>query len=96
MLDDADLDHAADAVVQAMTTLNGQWCRALGRLLVQRSVAEELLDKVRSRFTQVVLGSSMDADSDMGPLVHQGHRQHVEAAVARYEAAGAELLQVTP
>ena len=95
VLEDANLDAVADAVIAAMTTLNGQWCRALGRLIVAETVQETLLDKVRHRLANVVLGDSRDEESTMGPLVHKGHLAHVQSAVAAYQALGAELIQTT-
>ncbi|MEP5763637.1 MAG: aldehyde dehydrogenase family protein [Halieaceae bacterium] len=91
VLADANLDAAADGVVTALTTLNGQWCRALGRLLLHESVEAELLAKIAERMQGLRIGSSLDHESDMGPLVHQGHRQHVVEAVDRYEAMGARI-----
>jgi len=93
ILADANLDAAADGVVTAITTLNGQWCRALGRLLVHESVMTDLLDKVAERLQQVIIGSSLAASSAMGPLVHEAHLRHVQEALARYVAMGAELRQ---
>lgn len=88
VLSDANLDAAADGVVQALTTLNGQWCRALGRLLVHESCLEPLMEKVGSKLSALKIGSTMDADSDMGPVVHPGHLDHLQSAVAEYESKG--------
>ncbi len=96
VLADADLGAAVDGVVTALTTLNGQWCRALGRLLVHRSQVEPLLTGVLARLADIRLGSSMDADSTMGPLVSQGHRAHVAAQVEALKNLGGALHQPTP
>ena len=70
---DATLDEAAAGIVQLMTSLNGQWCRALGRLIVHASIANALLDKALAALAQVTIGSSLDAASQMGPIVHSRH-----------------------
>ena len=93
VLEDADLESAADGVVAAMTTLNGQWCRALGRLLVHQSLESELLQRVQEKLGALQIGSSLDPASDMGPLVHGAHRDHVLEAIERYQAMGAEVLR---
>ena len=59
------------------------------------TVQEALLDKVRHRLANVVLGDSRDEESTMGPLVHKGHLAHVQSAIAAYQALGAELIQTT-
>lgn len=93
VLADADLDAAADGVVAALTTLNGQWCRALGRLLVHRELADALLQAVASRLRVLPIGAAMDAASQMGPLVSSRHRDHVAAQVTKLQAEGGVVHQ---
>ncbi|AOS98286.1 Glutarate-semialdehyde dehydrogenase DavD [Microbulbifer aggregans] len=93
---DADLDRAATGVVYGLTNLNGQWCRALGRLLVQESVKDVLLDKVLSLLSTIHLGHSLDEESDMGPLVHRGHYDQVLSDLERLQNRGGHLLSSTP
>ncbi len=88
VLEDANVEAAADGVVAGLTTLNGQWCRALGRLLVHESIADTLLEAIASRLSQIRLGHVLDVDSDMGPVVHKGHYELIKQAVAHYESIG--------
>jgi len=91
VLEDANIEAAAEGIVTALTTLNGQWCRALGRLLVHESVLQDLLEQVSNRLQALRIGNSLDPDSEMGPLVHQGHRKHVLEAIEQYAAMGADI-----
>ncbi|MBY6189600.1 aldehyde dehydrogenase family protein [Microbulbifer agarilyticus] len=93
---DADLDLAATGIVYGMTNLNGQWCRALGRLLVHESVKDRLLDKVMSQLANIRIGHSLDEESDMGPLVHRGHFEQVQSDIERLRSCGGEVLTATP
>jgi phenylacetaldehyde dehydrogenase len=93
VLPDADLDQAAGAVVGLMTTLNGQWCRSLGRLIVPASLQDALLDRVLVALSQVALGHSLAEGSQMGPIVHSGHLAHLRA---RTEALGGKEHSSTP
>ncbi|MEH6549227.1 MAG: aldehyde dehydrogenase family protein [Pseudomonadales bacterium] len=95
VLQDANLDNAADNILTAMITLNGQWCRALGRLLIHEAIAEDLLGRVKARLAAVVMGDAQIASSQMGPIVHPGHLAHIKEAVAAYQALGGELHQPT-
>ncbi|MBB3047986.1 phenylacetaldehyde dehydrogenase [Litorivivens lipolytica] len=95
VLEDADIEAAADGIIAGLTTLNGQWCRALGRLLVHESVAEALLSAVKQRLASIKLGHVMDEASTMGPVVHQGHYNLIKQAVAHYESLGGQCLQAT-
>ena len=96
VLEDADIAAAIDGVVAALTTLNGQWCRALGRLLVHRERQDELLAGVMERLANIRLGSSLDPDSQMGPLVSRGHRDLVASRLASLRSLGGECHQATP
>jgi acyl-CoA reductase-like NAD-dependent aldehyde dehydrogenase len=92
VLEDANLAAAAEGIVTALTTLNGQWCRALGRLLVHKSVLPALLEQVAEKMQSVRIGHSLSHDSSMGPLVHSAHRDHVSESVQKYAAMGGEVL----
>lgn len=87
VLDDADLDETAQGVVALLTSLNGQWCRALGRLIVHESLQDSLLDAVLERFKRLKIGDSVAMETDMGPMVHSGHlkkiRGQMEALLAK-------------
>jgi phenylacetaldehyde dehydrogenase len=73
VLEDADLDSAAQHIINLMTSLNGQWCRALGRLLVHQSVAEKLLDTTLEKMQEIKIGDSLSFETKMGPMVHSQH-----------------------
>ncbi len=80
ILPDADTADAARAAADLLTTLNGQWCRALGRLIVPAGRAEEILRATLDRLATLHAGSPLDPDTDYGPLVHSGHLARVAAA----------------
>jgi phenylacetaldehyde dehydrogenase len=83
VLDDADLDQAAEHIVTALTALNGQWRRAMGRLLVHRKSYHALLRKVLDRLEALIIGDSLSPDSDMGPLIHLEHHRAIEDTIER-------------
>ena len=93
VMPDADLDQAAQAVVGLMTTLNGQWCRSLGRLVVPTGLADALLERVLAGLAAVRLGGSLDPASEMGPIVHSAHLAHLRQ---RIEALGGTPHTATP
>lgn len=96
VLEDADLDKTAVGLVAALTTLNGQWCRAVGRLLVHERVQNDLLERALDRLAVLKIGHSLDPESEMGPLVHAEHRAVVTTAVAHLQTKGGMVHQVTP
>ncbi len=73
IFEDADLDEAATGVVSLMTALNGQWCRALGRLILPAAMQEPLLERVMDKFAQIKIGDALDFATEMGPIIHSEH-----------------------
>ncbi|MEU5882467.1 aldehyde dehydrogenase family protein [Spirillospora sp. NPDC047279] len=78
VLPDADLATAARAAADLLTTLNGQWCRALGRLIVPADREKEIVEAVGERLAALRAGAPGDEETDLGPLVHSAHRELVE------------------
>lgn len=95
VFEDADLDEAAIGIVYGLCTLNGQWCRALGRLLVQRCIKNALVERVLEHLEKVRVGDSRDEQSQMGPLIHAQQYQSVLGAIERLRENGGEAMQPT-
>jgi aldehyde dehydrogenase (NAD+) len=70
---DADLDKAALGVTtQAIYTTNaGQACVGGSRVLIQRSILEEMLKRMKAIIAQIKLGDPFDPETTMGPLINQ-------------------------
>ncbi|BBH71487.1 aldehyde dehydrogenase [Actinoplanes sp. OR16] len=77
VMPDADEDAAARAAADLLTTLNGQWCRALGRLIVPAGREEALSSRILERVAAMSTGDPADESTDYGPLIHSGHRAAV-------------------
>ncbi|MGW4247752.1 aldehyde dehydrogenase family protein, partial [Nocardia sp. NPDC004722] len=81
VLPDADLDTAARMGAELLTTLNGQWCRALGRLIVPATRAGEVTEAIGKRLEALRMGPPLDRATELGPLVHSRHARGVRAAL---------------
>ena len=88
---DADLDVAIDNALTAVFLHSGQVCSAGTRLLVERSVHDQVVDEIARRADQIVLGGSHDAHAQTGALISANHRDKVEAFVNAGIAEGAVL-----
>jgi acyl-CoA reductase-like NAD-dependent aldehyde dehydrogenase len=84
---DARLDRAAATAPQAVFDNAGQDCCARSRILVQRSVFEEFMERLEPAVTGIRVGDPARADTVMGPLISAGHR----ARVAGYVPDGAPV-----
>lgn len=89
---DADLDAAANGVIAGVFASSGQMCIAGGRLLVERSVHDELVRRISERAERIVLGDQMDPVSEMGPLVSEQQLERVLGLVASAAAEGGRVV----
>ena len=87
LFDDADIDSALPVLVSAIAQNAGQTCSAGSRLLVQRSIYEQVLDRLAGRFEALCAGPPA-LDLDMGPLISRRQLERVRGFVARAEADG--------
>lgn len=88
---DADLDAAAQTVAGQYINA-GQVCLAGTRILVEKSIEAEFLDKVRAATSQMIVGDPREPTTRVGPLIHPDHFARVSGFVERAKAAGAEVL----
>lgn len=88
VLAEADIDVAAQGVVNLLTSLNGQWCRALGRLIVHQSLQGQLLESVMEKLKLVVIGDSVALETEMGPIIHSSHLKKIRGQMAGLLAKG--------
>jgi 1-pyrroline-5-carboxylate dehydrogenase len=79
----ADLDDAAEGIVRAAFGLSGQKCSACSRVIVEREVHDDLLDRMVERSGQLELGDPARPESFVGPVIDV-------AAVERYRGAVSE------
>src|SRR6266566_3062611 len=93
VLDDADLDLAAEATVTACFLCAGQSCTAGERLLVHRDVREEFVAKLaRLVAERVLLGDPFAEATTMGPLNNEGVAEKMDEHVSDALKRGAELV----
>ncbi len=91
VMDDADVDLAVDGAVWGAFGTTGQRCTASSRLLVQRGVYKEFLDKLVGRVQKLRVGNGLDEMIDMGPCVSEKQRETVAKYVEIGKAEGAKL-----
>ncbi len=89
---DADLDAAANGVIAGVFAASGQMCIAGGRVVVERSVHDALLEKVAARARTIRLGDPFAEGIEMGPLATRQQRDRVFDMIASARGEGAELV----
>jgi len=93
IFDDADLDSAVEGLVDGIWFNQGQVCCAGSRLLMQESIAETLIGKIRNRMTTLRLGPPLDKAIDIGAIVARVQLERIEHMVEQGIAEGATCWQ---
>ena len=91
VLEDADLDAAVEGLIDAIWFNQGQVCCAGSRLLVEESVAERLLTKIKIRLASFRVGDPLDKCVDMGAVVDPVQRDRIERLVRQAESDGGQV-----
>lgn len=92
LFDSAALDDAIPSSAWAIFTSAGQSCEARSRLLVQRSIYEETVERLAVATAEIVVGDPLDPVSQVGSLISAEHRERVHGFVAGGVRDGARLV----
>ena len=93
IFEDADLDSAVEGLVDGIWLNQGQVCCAGSRLLMQESIAEPLLEKVRQRMSTLRVGPPLDKAIDVGAIVARVQLDRIQRLVDQGVAEGATCWQ---
>lgn len=85
VFDDADLDAAIPVMAAAIVQNGGQTCSAGSRALIQRSMWDEVVSRLTTRFAELTAAPSSE-DRDLGPLISKTQQRRVDAFIARAKA----------
>ena len=92
VFEDADLAKAAGGAAAGIYAAAGQSCVAGSRLLVQKSVYEELLDRLAAKARALRLGPPEDPETQVGPLNNTGQETRVLSYIDGARQAGARVI----
>jgi aldehyde dehydrogenase (NAD+) len=92
VLEDAELDLAADGIVSGAFGSSGQRCTATSRAILQNSIADDLLARMADRISKWKVGNGLDPDVQMGPVVSAQQLQTVEQYIQMGKSEGATLV----
>jgi len=90
VFEDAPLDQAVEGIVNGIFFNQGHVCCAGSRLLVQESVADELLDKLRHRVGTLRVGDPLDKNTDVGAINSRQQLDRIRELSESGEAEGAQ------
>ena len=91
VLDDYDVQKAADAISKSARVLTGQICYSITRLIIDRKRHDDFVEALSESFGKIRVGDPYDATSEMGPVATAQQRLRVESYIARGRDEGAVL-----
>lgn len=89
---DADLDAAADAIVNGAFRFAGQRCTATSRVIVEDSAHDALVDRLHDRVSRLVVGAPDDPTAFLGPMISMAARDEALEHIAVARSMGAEIV----
>ncbi|MFD2207720.1 phosphonoacetaldehyde dehydrogenase [Kiloniella antarctica] len=92
VMEDADLDKAAELAVSGATKNSGQRCTAVKRILVVEEVADAFTKLVLEKAQKIKYGDPMDPETDLGCVIDEASAQMFERRVNDAKEVGAQLL----
>ncbi len=93
IFDDAPLDQAIEGIVNGIFFNQGHVCCAGSRLLVQETIAERVVEKLKRRLTTLRLGDPLDKNTDIGAINSRDQLEKIKRLVGVGVEEGAELYQ---
>jgi aldehyde dehydrogenase (NAD+) len=93
IFDDAALDQAVEGIINGIYFNQGHVCCAGSRLLVQESVYEDVIDKLKRRLTTLRVGDPLDKNTDVGAINSRQQLDKIEELVESGKEEGAAIYQ---
>ena len=92
IFEDAHPERAMDAALFMVFSVNGERCTAGSRILVQRSIYDEFVEKFAARSKNIKVGDPMDETTKIGPMISKEHLQKVQNYIEIGQSEGARLV----
>ena len=92
ILEDADIDKAVEWAVVGRINNNGQCCVASKRFIAVESIADEFLEKFKTKLSELVVGDPFEDTTNLGPLCTEAAAVNLINQVKRAVEGGAKIL----
>ncbi len=92
VMDDADVEAAADGVIASKFRAAGQTCVSANRIIAQEGIADPLIAAISARMEKLKVGSGFDGGVQVGPLIHDEAVARVDNLVQDARAKGARIV----
>ena len=93
IFDDAPLDQAVEGIVNGIYFNQGHVCCAGSRLLVQESIYDQTIQKLKRRMSNLRVGDPLDKNTDVGAINSKAQLERIQELVRSGEEEGADVFQ---
>ncbi len=93
IFEDAAIDQAVEGIVNGIFFNQGHVCCAGSRLLVQESVADEVVQRLKDRMETLIIGDPLDKNTDIGAINSASQLETIESYLKLGQEEGAEMHQ---
>jgi aldehyde dehydrogenase (NAD+) len=93
IFDDAPLDQAVEGIVNGIYFNQGHVCCAGSRLLVQESIYDQTIQKLKRRMSNLRVGDPLDKNTDVGAINSKAQLERIKELVRSGEEEGADVFQ---
>lgn len=92
VMDDADVEKAAEGVIASKFRAGGQTCVSANRIIAQEGIADDLIEALKAKIEAIKVGSGFEDDTDVGPLIHDEAVGRVDTLVQNAKEKGASII----
>ncbi|MEZ7973965.1 MAG: phosphonoacetaldehyde dehydrogenase [SAR324 cluster bacterium] len=92
IMEDADLERASSLAVAGATKNSGQRCTAVKRILVEESVADDLVEKIVMKASKLICGDPSNLQTDVGTVIDEASAILFESRIRDAVSLGAKKL----
>ncbi len=92
VLEDADIDYAVNAATFSRFTHQGQICMSANRILVQKSIYKEFIEKYAKKVSSLKVGDPTDPSTIIGPVINDRQAKNLQALIEKGIEEGATAL----
>lgn len=92
IFEDADIENAAEGLAGAITLNTGQVCCTATRWIVQESIVDEFIKKVKTQLQKIIISAGMTEESQMGPVVSQKQLNSILSYIEKGKKEGASIV----
>ncbi|MFW5660107.1 MAG: NAD-dependent succinate-semialdehyde dehydrogenase [Oceanicaulis sp.] len=91
IMDDADIEAAADGVLASKFRAAGQTCVSANRIIAHAPIADKLIEAIKTRMEKLKVGNGFEDGVNFGPLIHDEAVARVDELVKDAKAKGAKI-----